>query len=163
LKIITLADLYLDQLQDSHSSERQIIKALPKMAKAAQHPELKAAFKKHLEETKGQLERLNRILTALGKSPGRKVCQATVGLVKEGAELIEDAADGEVCDAGLICAAQKVEHYEIACYGCLHTWASLLGRSADVNLLEKTLEEEKSTDQSLTALATSVVNADAAA
>jgi ferritin-like metal-binding protein YciE len=163
MKITTLADLYLDQLQDSHSSERQLIKALPKMAKAAQHPELKAAFKNHLEETREQLERLNRILADLGKTPGRKVCEATAGLVKEGSELIEDAAGGDVCDAGLICAAQKVEHYEIACYGCLHAWATLLGRSADAALLDKTLDEERATDKALTALATSVVNAEAAA
>lgn len=163
MKITTLADLYLDQLQDMHSCERQLIKALPKMAKAAAHPDLKAGFTKHLGETREQLERLNRILSDLGKGPGRKVCEATVGLVKEGAEIIKDVADEEVRDAGLICAAQKVEHYEIASYGCLRTFASLLGRNADVKLLEKTLNEEKKADESLNALAMSVVNADALA
>jgi len=133
------------------------------MAKAAEHSELKAAFRKHLEETREQLDRLNRILADLGKTPGRKVCEATAGLVKEGSGLIDDAADGEVCDAGLIAAAQKVEHYEIACYGCLHAWASILGRGADVALLKKSLVEERATDNALTALANSVVNADAAA
>lgn len=163
MKIMTLADLYLDQLQDMHSSERQIIKALPKLAKAANHADLKAGFKKHLAETKEQLTRLDRILKDLGKGPGRKVCEATVGLIEEGASMIEADADEEVRDAGLICAAQKVEHYEIASYGCLRTFASLLGRDADVKLLDKTLNEEKSVDQALTALAVSVVNAEAVA
>lgn len=163
MKIMTLADLYLDQLQDMHSSERQIIKALPKMAKAASHPELKGAFNNHLEETKEQLERLNRILNGLGEGPGRKVCEATVGLVEEGAGMIEADADEEVRDAGLICAAQKLEHYEIASYGCLRTFASLLGRNADAKLLDKTLNEEKKADVSLTALAMSVVNVQAVA
>lgn len=163
MKIMTLADLYLDQLQDMHSSERQIIKGLPKMAKAADNAELKSAFNKHLAETKEQLTRLDRILKDLGEGPGRKVCEATVGLIEEGVGMIEAEADEEVRDAGLICAAQKIEHYEIASYGCLRTFASLLGRDADVKLLDKTLNEEKSADQSLTALAMSVVNADAAA
>lgn len=163
MKIMTLHELYLDQLQDMHSSERQIIKALPKMIKAANHPKLKAAFTKHLGETKEQLERLNHILSDLGKGAGRKVCAATVGLIEEGAELIEADADEEVRDAGLICAAQKIEHYEIASYGCLRAFASLLGRAADVKPLEMTLNEEKQADESLTALAISVVNVDALA
>lgn len=163
MKIMTFADLYLDQLQDMHSCERQLIKALPKMVKAANHPELKAAFSAHLLETRDQLDRLNRILTGLDKSPGRKVCEATVGLVKEGSELISAEADEEVRDAGLICAAQKIEHYEIATYGCLRAFAILQGRHPDVKLLEKSLNEEKTCDQSLTALAKSVVNADALA
>lgn len=163
MKIMTLADLYLDQLQDMHSSERQIIKALPKMVKAANHKKLKASFTNHLEETKLQLERLDSILDDLGKSAGRKVCQATKGLVEEGAGMIEADADEEVRDAGLICAAQKIEHYEIASYGCLCAFATLLNRDADIKLLEKTLNEEKSADQTLTDLAVSVVNAKALA
>lgn len=163
MKIMTLADLYLDQLQDMHSCERQLIKAMPKMIKAATHPELKAAIKGHLEETVQHLERLDRMLKDLNKGPGRKVCEATVGLVKEGAELIAAEADEEVRDAGLICAAQKIEHYEIASYGCLRTFASLLGRNADAKQHDKTLNEEKKTDESLTQLAMSVVNADALA
>lgn len=163
MKIMTLADLYLDQLQDMHSSERQIIKALPKMMKAANHKELKAAFEKHLSETKEQLMRLDRILKDLGKTSGRKVCEATKGLIEEGEGIIEADADEEVRDAGLICAAQKVEHYEIASYGCLRTFAGLLGRDADVKLLDTTLNEEKTTDQSLTALAVSAINAEAVA
>lgn len=163
MKIMTLSDLYLDQLQDMHSSERQIIKALPKLAKAANHKELKAEFNKHLAETKEQLTRLESILKDLGKGPGRKVCEATKGLIEEGEGIIEAEADEEVRDAGLICAAQKVEHYEIASYGCLRTFATVLGRDADAKLLDKTLVEEKKTDQSLTDLAMSVVNAEAVA
>ena len=161
MTITTLDDLFLDQIQDMHSCERQLIKALPRMVKAATHPELKTAFKEHLEATKGQLERLDVILASLGKSAGRKVCEATVGLVKEAAEMID--ADEGVRDACLICAAQKVEHYEIASYGCLRTFASLLGRTADIRLLDATLKEEKGANEDLTALATSVVNADAMA
>lgn len=161
MKIMTMADLYLDQIQDMHSCERQLIKAMPKMAKAASHPQLRDAFNKHLVETKGQLERLDTILESLGKKAGRKVCEATVGLIKEGSEIVDAEADEEVRDAGLICAAQKIEHYEIATYGCLRTYAQLLGRTADVRLLEKNLSEEKKTDESLTVLATGLVNADA--
>lgn len=158
MKIMTLADLYLNQLQDMHSSERQIIKALPMMAKAANHKKLKTSLTTHLEETRKQLDRLNIILDDMGKGPGRKICEATKGLVEEGAGMIDADADEEVRDAALICAAQKVEHYEIASYGCLCAFAKLLGRDADVKLLEMTLEEEKSTDQSLTDLAMSVIN-----
>ncbi|MBS0196881.1 MAG: ferritin-like domain-containing protein [Planctomycetes bacterium] len=163
MKVTTLAELYLDQLQDSRSSEQQIIKALPKMVKAAAHADLKKAFTEHLDITKQQLERLDLILADLEKSAGRKVCEATVGLIKEGSELIEHTEEGDVRDAGLICAAQKIEHYEIACYGCLRTFATLLGRTSDVKHLDKTLAEEKSADSSLTDLAMSVLNADAAA
>ncbi|MCC6682694.1 MAG: ferritin-like domain-containing protein [Phycisphaeraceae bacterium] len=163
MKIMTLEELYLDQLRDMHSSERQIIKALPKMVKSANHEELKAGFNRHLAETKEHLARLDRILKDLGKSSGRKVCQAAKGLIEEGADLIHAEADEEVRDAGLICAAQKIEHYEIASYGCLRTFARLLEREADAELLDKTLDEEKSADQSLTDLAVSVVNAEATA
>lgn len=158
MKIRTLTDLYLDQLQDMHSCELQIIEALPKMVESAHHLELKAAFNKHLHETREQLVRLNGILSDMGKGPGQKVCSATRGLVEEGTTLIDADADEDVRDAGLICAAQKIEHYEIASYGCLRAFASLLDRSEDVEILEKTLNEEKTTDQSLTDLAMSVVN-----
>jgi ferritin-like metal-binding protein YciE len=161
MKNPTLADLYLDQIRDMHSSERQIIKALPKMTAAAEHPELKAAFTKHLAETKGHVERLDLILEDLEKTQGRKVCEATLGLVKEGAELIEEYEKGEARDAGLICAAQKIEHYEIATYGCLRAWALLLGRDADIKHIDKTLNEEKKTDLALTELAVSTVNSEA--
>ncbi len=163
MKIMTLADLYLDQIQDMHSCERQVIKALPKMVKAANHPKLKAAFNAHLAETVAQLERLDSILLDLDKAAGRKVCKAAAGLVEEGAELIDAQADEQVRDVGLICAAQKIEHYEIASYGCLRTFATLLGRKDDAKLLEQTLNEEKHADESLSALAMSVVNTEAMA
>jgi len=163
MKIATFADLYLDQLQDAHNSEKQIVRALPKMAEAAQHPQLKAAFTIHHVETKEHLERLNRILTSLEKGPGRKVCEATIGLIAEGSELIEATEAGDVRDAGLICAAQKIEHYEIALYGCLNAYATLLGRSADARLLQRTLSDEHATDQLLSTLAESMVNIDALA
>lgn len=163
MKIKTLTDLYVDQLQDMHSAEKQLTKALPKMAKAASSPELKTAFTDHLAVTKEQLARVEKLLAGLGKTPGRKVCEATVGLVKEGSEMIDEGADEEVLDAGLIVAAQKVEHYEIASYGCLRTFANLLDRPADAKLLEKTLQEEKDCDEALTELATSVINAKAMA
>lgn len=163
MKITSMMDLYVDQLQDMHSAERQLIKALPKMAKAAFNPDLRAAFTEHLAETKEQLERLDGILTSLDKTPGRKVCKAAQGLVEEGAEMIGEDADEEVQDAGLIVAAQKIEHYEIASYGCLRTFATLLGRSKDARLLAKTLEEEKTADRSLTDLAVNIINAKAVA
>ncbi len=161
MKIASFADLYLDQLQDMRSCESQLVKALPKMVSAATHPELKSGFKNHLAETKEQFARLDTILADLGRTAGRKVCEATVGLVKEGSEIIENVTDEEVRDAGLICAAQKIEHYEIASYGCLRTFASLLGRKADIKLLDQTLAEEKKANDSLNALALGVVNADA--
>lgn len=161
MKIATLSDLYLDQLRDMHSCEKQLIVALEKMARAAQHPELVKGFEHHLEETRGQLERLSQILTSLGEGPGREVCEATAGLVAEGAELIEHSEQGPVRDAGLICAAQKTEHYEIASYGCLCTYASLLDRGADLKLLEATLHEEKQANDNLTLIAVNEVNAHA--
>jgi ferritin-like metal-binding protein YciE len=163
MKILTLEDLYVDQLRDVHSAERQLIKSLPKMVKAASHPQLKDAFKSHLEETKEHVARLDGIFEELGKAPGRKVCQAMVGLVKEGGEMIDADADEQARDAGLICAAQKIEHYEIATYGCLRTFATVLGRTADVKVLEKTLQEEKDADVALTEIAMDAVNAKAAA
>lgn len=158
MKINSMMDLYVDQLQDMHSAERQLIKALPKMAKAAFNPALRTAFTEHLAVTKEQLERLDKILASLDKTAGRKVCKAAEGLVEEGAELISEDADEEVKDAGLIMAAQKIEHYEIASYGCLRTFATLLERNKDAQLLAKTLEEEKEADRSLTELAESVIN-----
>jgi ferritin-like metal-binding protein YciE len=163
MKITTFGDLYLSQLQDTHSSERQIIRALPKMISAATSPALKEGFTKHLAETKVHIARLDTILSEMGKAQSRKVCEATVGLVKEGAELIDDTAKGDIRDAGLICAAQRIEHYEIACYGTLRTWAALHGRDADVKLLDATLKEERATDEALTSLATSGINAEAMA
>jgi ferritin-like metal-binding protein YciE len=163
MNINTLADLYLEQIRDMHSCERQIIKALPKMKKAASHPKLKEAFDGHLEETREQLERLDLILADLDKTAGRKVCAAAAGLIEEAGEVMENEGEEQARDAGLICAAQKVEHYEIASYGCLRTYATKLGRDKDARLLEKTLEEEKKCDVSLTELAMSVINESAMA
>ena len=163
MKLSTLTDLYVDQLQDMHSAERQMVKALPKMAKAASNPELRRALTEHLEVTKEQLERLDQILKGLEKTPGRKVCEATLGLVEEGAEIIDADGEGAVRDAGLIVAAQKTEHYEIASYGCLVAFAKLLERSADIRLLSTTLEEEREADTALTKLAMDSINARALA
>jgi len=163
MKINTLADLYLEQIRDMHSCERQIIKALPKMVKAASHPELKKAFESHLEQTKVHQERLDHILGLLDKTAGRKVCAAAAGLIEEAKEVVENEGDEEARDAGLICAAQKLEHYEIASYGCLRTYAQMLDRKQEAKLLEETLEEEKHTDVALTELAMSVINSAAIA
>lgn len=158
MNINTLADLYLEQIRDMHSCERQIIKALPKMVKASNHPKLKKAFEDHLGESKEQLERLDKILSDLDKTAGRKVCAAAKGLIEEANEVMKNDGEEKARDAGIICAAQKFEHYEIASYGCLRTYATELGRDKDAKLLEKTLEEEKHADVALTKLAMSVIN-----
>lgn len=152
MNVATMEDLYLQQLRDSRNSETQIVKALPKMAAAAANAKLKAGFEKHLKQTMKQVERLDAILERLGKSAGRKVCEAMVGLIKEGSDVIKESEEGDVGDAGLICSVQKIEHYEIACYGCLAMWAKLLDRADDVKLLETTLREEKETDEELLCL-----------
>jgi ferritin-like metal-binding protein YciE len=162
VKLDSMHALYLAQLRDMHSAEKQLVAALPKLAKTATAPELAAAFEQHLEETKGHLDRINTILDSLGEKPGRDRCEAMAGLIEEGKEIIDAQGEDHVRDAALIVAAQKVEHYEIASYGSLCTHAKLLGRTADHKLLGDTLEEEKRTDQSLTQLAQSHINADAA-
>ncbi len=154
----TLQDLLVEELKDTYSSETQIVKALPKMAQAATSPQLKAAFEKHLVETQNQVKRLEQIFQQLGESPEGNDCEATEGLVKEGEELMGEQADPQVLDAGLIAAAQKVEHYEIASYGTLTTWAKELGHTQIADLLHQTLSEEKMTDEALTALAESRIN-----
>jgi ferritin-like metal-binding protein YciE len=156
MKLSTLTDLYIDQLQDMHSAEKQLTRALPKMARAAASEELKAALSEHLEVTKEQLSRLDTILSGLDKTAGRKVCEAAVGLVAEGSEIIDADGEEDIRDAGLIVAAQKVEHYEIASYGSLRAFALLLGRRADARLLEQTLSEEKEADATLTKLSTNI-------
>ena len=158
MKLSSLADVYLDQLQDMHSCERQLIRAIPKMMKAASNPDLKSALAEHLEVTREHLARLDRILEDLGKPAGRKVCKATVGLVEEGGEIIDADGEDSACDVGLICAAQKIEHYEIASYGCLQAFALQLGRSTDAKLLEKTLTDEKKANDALSELASAGVN-----
>jgi len=153
-KMKNLEDFLMDELKDLYSAEKQLTKALPKMAKAATSPELKQAFTDHLAETEGQIERLDKISKlAGGKSLSGKKCKAMEGLVEEGKELMEEDATPEVMDVALICAAQKVEHYEIASYGCAATYARLLGYSEVEELLNETLEEEKGADEKLTAIA----------
>jgi ferritin-like metal-binding protein YciE len=153
MELETLKDLYIHELKDLHSAERQLVKALPKMAKAAANKELAAGFQEHLEQTKGHAQRLEKILSGHKETPRGPKCKGMEGLVAEGAELIEEEADEEVKDAGLIAAAQRVEHYEMAGYGTARSYAELLGDKEDANLLQKTLEEEKATDQKLTKLA----------
>lgn len=152
----TLEELFLDELKDLYSAEKQITKALPKMAKSASTPELRDAFQNHLEETKGQIERLDQIFEMLGKRGTGKTCEGMKGVLLEGSEVIGDGAKGPVRDAGLIAAAQRVEHYEIAAYGSVRSFAQLLGKSDMAKLLDATLDEEKATDSKLTRLATSV-------
>ena len=158
MKLATLEDLYVDQLRDMHSAEKQLTRALPAMAKAATSPDLAAAITEHLEETRTHVQRLEKLLKSLDKSPGRKVCKAMQGLIEEGKELLDSDADEQVLDVGIIMAAQKVEHYEIASYGCLRAYAKLLERDDDAAILDETLDEEKSADDTLTDLATSSIN-----
>jgi len=159
----TLKELFVAQVQDAFSAEKQLVKALPKMAKAAKQPELKEGFKQHLEETRGQVERLKEVCTLADCKTGKETCEAMEGLIAEGQEIIEMDTEADVRDAGLIIAAQKVEHYEIALYGGLCALAKQLGLKDAAMLLHQTLEEEKKTDQKLTQLAESRVNAQAAA
>lgn len=158
----TLKQMYIEELRDIYDAEKQLIKALPKMAEAATSEELRSGFEEHLEQTKGHAQRLEQIFTALQAKPTGKKCKGMQGLVSEGSEVIGEDFEDEVKDAGLISAAQRVEHYEIAAYGTVRTYASILGEEEAVSLLEKTLEEEKETDEKLTELAKGI-NAEAAA
>lgn len=156
MKIESLRDLFIEELKDIYSAENQIIKALPKMEKAASSPQLKAGFSEHLQQTKGQVARLEQIFTQLDESPKGKTCKGMKGLLEEGEELMDEDVDPEVLDAGLISAAQRVEHYEIAAYGTVRTYAELLGLNDAAELLQQTLNEEKQTDQKLNTLAESI-------
>ena len=158
----SLKDLYIDELKDLYNAENQLLKALPKMARKASSPDLKTAFKEHLGQTEGQVNRLEKIFKALGEKPTGKTCKAMKGLVEEGKEIIEEDGEDAVLDAALIGAAQKVEHYEIAGYGTARTFASLLGEEDAMDLLQKTLDEEGATDKKLTQLAESNINRQAA-
>jgi ferritin-like metal-binding protein YciE len=162
MKLKTLHDLLIDQLKDLYSAEHHIIKALPKMAKAANSEELRAGFEEHLDQTKTHVERLDKICEQLEVSPRGKACLALEGLVEEGAELMHEDAEPEVLDAGLIAAAQKVEYYEMAAYGCARTWAQQLGLPEVSRLLDETFQEEKATDEKLTQLAEQAINRAAA-
>jgi ferritin-like metal-binding protein YciE len=157
----TLHDLYVSELKDLYSAEHQLVKALPRMAKAASSPELAAAFNQHLEETKRQIDRLEMVFAELDASPKGKKCKAMEGLLAEGKDVMAEDADPSVMDAALICAAQRVEHYEMAGYGCVRTFAKLLGFDKAAELLQRTLDEEGTTDRKLTELAESMINAEA--
>src|ERR1019366_6440917 len=153
-----LNDLFLHTLKDVHFAEHAITKALPKMAKAAHSPDLKKAFERHLEQTNGHIERLDQVFKLINTKPQSVPCEAIKGILKEGDEIVEEFSGSPALDAGLIAAAQAVEHYEIARYGALRCWADELGMNDAVALLDETLEEEKATDMALTKLAESTVN-----
>jgi ferritin-like metal-binding protein YciE len=162
MKIKSFEDLFHHELKDLYSAEKQLTKALPKMAKAATNADLKEAFESHLQETEGQLERLEKILGQLGVSTARvEKCKAMEGLIEEGKEILEEDLDPQLLDAALICAAQRVEHYEIAGYGCARTFAQMLGHDDIVELLQATLDEEGNADKKLTEIAESFVNEEA--
>lgn len=153
MEMESLRDLFIDELKDLYSAENQILKALPKMIKKAASKELKSGFEQHLQETQGHVERLERIFQELDESPSGKKCKGMEGIIADGKEWMEEDAEPEVMDAGLIGAAQRVEHYEIAGYGCVRTYAELLRHSNFAELLHQTLDEEKATDEKLTQLA----------
>jgi ferritin-like metal-binding protein YciE len=157
----TLEDLFHDTLKDIYFAEKRILATLPKMAKAAQNDQLTAAFEKHRVETEGQVERLVEVFSILNKKPQGKTCDAIVGITEEGAEIMKEYKGSPALDAGLLAAAQAVEHYEISRYGTLRTWAEELGLNDAASLLQETLDEEKATDQALTKIAESVVNQEA--
>jgi ferritin-like metal-binding protein YciE len=156
MEIDSLRKLYVEELKDLYSAEKQILQALPRMAKKAKNPQLKAGFEEHVRQTEGQVERLDQIFEALGKSPRGKKCKAMEGLIEEGKEVMQEDMDDETRDAALIAAAQRVEHYEIAGYGTVRTYATLLGEREAARLLQQTLDEEGQTDKKLTQLAESI-------
>lgn len=156
MELSTLQDLFIDHLKDLKDAESQLTKALPKMAKAASSPALKSAFEQHLEQTKMHLQRAEQILEEVTGNTRGKKCRAMEGLIEEGAELMKEKADPEVMDAGLIAAAQKVEHYEIASYGTVRTYAELLGQGKIAQMLQQTLNEEGQADKKLTQIAENI-------
>jgi ferritin-like metal-binding protein YciE len=161
-KLDSLENLLLHEIKDIYHAEKQIIKALPKVAKKANNPELKSALEEHLRETEGQVERLERIFEILDQPAKGTPCKGMKGILEEGEEVMKKGGESEVLDAGILLSAQKVEHYEIASYGGAATWAKMLGRRDIQELLGQTLEEEKRTDQKLTNLAKEAVNQSAA-
>jgi ferritin-like metal-binding protein YciE len=158
MSLDSLESLFLEELKDIYNGEKQILKALPRMAKAADSGELRQAFAKHLKETEGQVDRLERILRDLGQPVRGKQCKGMEGILEEGKEKLQSDGEGPVLDAALIASAQKVEHYEIATYGCLCTYARLLGHTEAAELLEQTLAEEEAADKKLTELGESGIN-----
>jgi ferritin-like metal-binding protein YciE len=163
MKLDSMEDLYLNELEDLYDAEHQILQALPKMIEAASAPELKSAFQLHEQQTRGQVQRLEQVFQQVGQSPKRKKCPGMAGIIAEGEELVKQPADPEVRDAGLIVGAQKVEHYEMAGYGSARTFAQMMGQSEAAQLLQQTLDEEGETDKKLTALAQRGINRQARA
>jgi len=161
MNLDTLEQLYISELRDLYSAENQLLKALPKMAKGASSNELKDAFEKHLEQTKGHVERLEQIFEQLDESPKGKTCYGMKGLIEEGSEILSEDGEDSVLDAGIIVAAQKVEHYEIASYGSVRTFANLLAQEEAASLLQATLDEESEANELLNQLAEGVVNENA--
>jgi ferritin-like metal-binding protein YciE len=161
MKLNTLQDLFIDELRDLYSAENQLLKALPKMARGASSAELKQAFEEHLEQTKGHVERLEQIFEGLDESPKGKTCHAMKGLVEEGSDMLDQDGEESVLDAGIIAAAQKVEHYEIASYGTVRTFAELLDQTEASRLLQETLDEEGEANKKLNALAEDIFNPEA--
>ncbi|HEU4805873.1 MAG TPA: DUF892 family protein [Nitrobacter sp.] len=158
-----LHDLFLDQLKDIYFAEKQILKALPRMAKAATSDKLRAAFEKHHDETEGQIERLEQVFELIEKPAKSKTCDAILGILDEGKEVMDEYKGTEALDAGLLAAAQAVEHYEMARYGTMKAWAARLGMKDAVRLIDETLQQERKTDKDLTALAEAGVNSEALA
>ncbi len=158
MKLNTLHELYINELRDLYNAENQLLKALPKMAKGASSQELKNAFEKHLEQTETHVERLEQVFKELDEKPKGKICHGMKGLVEEGSEILGEEGEESVLDAGIIVAAQKVEHYEIAAYGSVRTFANLLGQNEAAELLQATLDEESETNELLNELAQGVVN-----
>jgi len=162
MRLDSLRDLLIDELRDLYSAENQLVKALPKMAKAASSEELRTAFEEHLEETENQVKRLDKVFKKLDATSRGKKCKAMEGLIEEGKEVIAEDAEDSVKDAALICAAQRVEHYEIAGYGCARTFATLLEETEVAELLQETLDEEGAADKKLTEIAETSINVEAA-
>jgi ferritin-like metal-binding protein YciE len=161
MKLDTLQKLYINELRDLYNAENQLLKALPKMAKAASSEELKNAFEAHLRQTETHVERLENIFAQLDQTPKGKTCHGMRGLIEEGSEILKEEGDASVLDAGIIVAAQKVEHYEIASYGSVRTFAELLGQKKTAELLQTTLDEESEANELLNGLAESIVNPEA--
>lgn len=158
MKLHSLKDLYVEELRDLYSAEKQIVASMPKLTQIVSSKSLREAMDKHLEETRGQIDRLDQIFQGLKSSPGGHKCEGIAGIIREAEELFDADADPDVLDAAVIAQAQRVEHYEIAGYGCARTYASLLGREGDVTLLQETLDEEGKTDHMLTELAERHIN-----
>ncbi len=156
MNVDTIEKLFVEELKDLYSAENQITKALPKMAKAAASSELRGAFEKHLKETEGQIQRLDKVFEILGTSPRGKTCDGMKGVLDEGSQMLHETAEGDIRDAALISAAQRVEHYEMAGYGTVRSYAERLGKAQIVQLLEQTLAEEKAADRKLTEISQKV-------